>query len=133
MLTGLNHITISVSDLSKSIDFYVNILGFTIKAKWNKGAYLLLGDLWFCLSVDTVSTSNDYTHYAFSISGQLFDRFTEKLKKSEVLEWKVNKSEGKSFYFLDPDGHKLEIHDGDIESRINSCIDKPYEGMKFFD
>lgn len=63
MLTGLNHITIAVSDISKSLNFYVEILGFTLKAKWDNGAYLILGELWLCLSVDTVSISNDYIHY----------------------------------------------------------------------
>ncbi|MBT0727604.1 hypothetical protein HGT73_09435 [Rosenbergiella australiborealis] len=39
MLTDLNHITLAVGDLSKSIDFYVNTLGFTRKARWSQGAY----------------------------------------------------------------------------------------------
>jgi len=67
MLTGLNHITLAVSDVSRSFDFYVNTLGFTPKAKWAHGAYLSLGGLWICLSVDTVVTQRDYTHYAFSL------------------------------------------------------------------
>ena len=132
MLTGLNHITIAVSDISKSLNFYVEILGFTLKAKWDNGAYLILGELWLCLSVDTVSISNDYTHYAFSIPTEKFDVFAERLKMSGVTEWKNNKSEGKSIYFFDPDSHRLEVHDGNLESRINACLSHPYEGMEFF-
>ncbi|MBT0720277.1 glutathione transferase [Tatumella sp. TA1] len=133
MLTGLNHITLAVGDLSKSIDFYVNTLGFTLKARWSQGAYLLLGELWFCLSVDTVSINSDYTHYALTISGDNFDDFTQRIKDRGTVEWKVNRSEGRSFYFLDPDGHKLEIHDGDIDSRLKLCRYHPYEGMELFE
>ena len=43
---GLNHITLSVSDLARSFDFYARVLGFAPKARWDKGAYLEAGDLW---------------------------------------------------------------------------------------
>ena len=156
MLTGLNHITLAVSNLAKSLNFYVETLGFTpkakwahgaylslgelwlclsvdkVSAKWAHGAYLSLGELWLCLSVDKVSVGDDYTHYAFSIPTEEFDVFVERLRSSGVTEWKTNKSEGKSVYFLDPDGHRLEIHDGDLESRLRACRTQPYEGMEFF-
>ncbi|HCD7552875.1 TPA: VOC family protein [Citrobacter farmeri] len=132
MLNGLNHITLAVSDVSRSFDFYVNRLGFTPKAKWAHGAYLSLGNLWLCLSEDAVACRDDYTHYAFSIHRDDFDAFVDNLRVLGVIEWKSNKSEGRSFYLLDPDGHKLEIHDGDLTSRLNACIKHPYEGMVFF-
>lgn len=132
MLTGINHITLAVSNVANSLNFYVETLGFTPKAKWAHGAYLSLGELWLCLSVDKVSVGDDYTHYAFSIPTEEFDVFVERLRASGVTEWKTNKSGGKSVYFLDPDGHRLEIHDGDLESRIRACRTQPYEGMEFF-
>ncbi|MEM6052078.1 VOC family protein [Erwinia sp. P7711] len=132
MLNGLNHITIAVSDVSRSFDFYVNKLGFIPKARWTCGAYLCLGDLWLCLSADSVAPQEDYTHYAFSIRSEDFDVFANHLKLSGITEWKINKSEGKSIYFLDPDGHKLEIHDGNLDSRLRACMKHPYEKMQFF-
>lgn len=132
MLTGLNHITLAVSNVSQSLNFYADTLGFTPKAKWDHGAYLSLGEFWLCLSADTVSVGDDYTHYAFSIPAEKFDVYVERLRSTGVTEWKINKSEGKSVYFLDPDGHRLEIHDGDLESRISTCLTQPYEGMVFF-
>ncbi|WBM72803.1 fosfomycin resistance glutathione transferase [Buttiauxella sp. WJP83] len=132
MLTGLNHLTLAVSDVARSFDFYVHQLGFTPRAKWAKGAYLSLGDLWLCLSLDTVDDKRDYTHYAFTISEPYIVSFREKLRAARIVEWKDNTSEGASLYFLDPDGHRLEVHSGGLETRLQACKEKPYEGMIFY-
>lgn len=129
MLQGINHITFAVSNLEKSLHFYEKLLGFTCHAIWNKGAYLTLGNLWFCLSLDDVKPALDYTHISFSVAPQHFLFVKEKLLAANVISWKENRSEGESFYFLDPDGHKLEIHVGDLQSRLASLKEKPYEGL----
>ncbi|AQW59445.1 fosfomycin resistance glutathione transferase [Vibrio owensii] len=131
MLTGLNHITIAVSDLERSLDFYINALGFKGHVKWKQGAYLSLGDLWLCLSVDKPDEKTDYSHIAFSISQQDFTDFSHKLIKFDIAQWKENKSEGDSLYLLDPDGHKLEIHSGDLYSRLESIKHQPYQGLEW--
>ncbi|MCW2255069.1 catechol 2,3-dioxygenase-like lactoylglutathione lyase family enzyme [Providencia alcalifaciens] len=74
----------------------------------------------------------DYTHYAFSVTEDNFSAMVEKLKQSGVKQWKDNRSEGHSFYFLDPDGHKLEIHVGSLIERLKSCQTAPYDGMVFY-
>ncbi|MEF1303915.1 fosfomycin resistance glutathione transferase [Vibrio owensii] len=131
MLTGLNHITIAVSDLERSLDFYINALGFKGHVKWRQGAYVSLGDLWLCLSVDKPDEKSDYSHIAFSISQQDFTDFSHKLIQLDIAQWKENKSEGESPYLLDPDGHKLEIHSGDLYSRLESIKHQPYEGLEW--
>jgi catechol 2,3-dioxygenase-like lactoylglutathione lyase family enzyme len=73
MLTGLNHLTLAVRDLERSLVFYRNTLG------------------------------------------------------------NLNRSEGDSLYFLDPDGHQLEAHVGGLASRLAACREAPYDGMVFFD
>lgn len=134
MLMGLNHLTIAVRDLSRSLHFYSEILGFRRVATWEAGAYLQLGSLWLCLSVDeAANAATGYTHYAFSIRESDFQAFKVRLQASVVREWKQNSSEGDSLYFLDPDGHKLEAHVGDLASRLRQCRDKPYRNMVFFD
>jgi len=136
MLTGLNHLTLAVNDLQRSLAFYCDVLQLRVEATWDAGAYLSLPGLWLCLSLDPLRSSQpcaDYTHYAFSLDAADFLTFVTKLKAAKVREWRDNRSEGASFYFLDPDGHKLEAHVGDLASRLAACRQKPYAGMRFYD
>lgn len=138
MLKGLNHLTLAVSDIASSIGFYHHLLGLPLHARWDNGAYLRCGDLWLCLSLDAqrryiAPQESDYTHYAFSIDENDFAAFVARLTQAGVTSWKENRSEGESFYFLDPDGHKLEAHVGSLAQRLAACRAKPYKGMVFFD
>lgn len=136
MLTGFNHLTLSCRNLEKSIPFYRDLLGLKLNAVWDNGAYLSLPGLWLCLSKEAVKPAEphpEYTHYAFSISSADLPAFRETLHAAGVIEWKENRSEGDSCYFLDPDGHKLEAHDGDLQHRLAACKRQPYQGMTIFD
>lgn len=136
MLTGLNHLTLAVTDLNRSVAFYRDLLQLQLSATWDIGAYLSLPGLWLCLSLDPLHESTpaaDYTHYAFSLEAVDFLPFVERLRSANVREWRDNRSEGASFYFLDPDGHKLEAHVGSLASRLAACRQRPYARMKFFD
>jgi catechol 2,3-dioxygenase-like lactoylglutathione lyase family enzyme/uncharacterized SAM-binding protein YcdF (DUF218 family) len=136
MLTGLNHLTLAVRDLECSLRFYRQLLGFELHARWDAGAYLSVGGLWLCLSLDPHKSEGPapgYTHYAFSIAQENFATFLQRLRDHGVIEWRQNRSEGDSLYFLDPDGHKLEAHVGDLASRLARCRAQPYAGMRFFD
>ena len=132
MLKGLNHITIAVSDISESFNFYVSILGIKPEVRWESGAYLSVGDLWICLSVDKVSPAQDYSHISFSVTQLDFNSYSSRLLTAGVKTWKENSSEGESLYILDPDGHKLEIHAGSLTSRLDALKTKPYRGLKWY-
>lgn len=135
MLSGLNHLTLAVTDLQRSIRFYHERLQFRLEATWDDGAYLSLPGLWLCLSRDPLRhpvAAADYTHYAWSVEAHDFAGAVARLRDAGVEEWRDNRSEGASFYFLDPDGHKLELHVGDLASRLQACRAKPYAGMRFY-
>lgn len=125
MITGLNHITLAVRDIEKSFTFYRDILGFMPLCKWEGSAYFLIGDphlhsaVWFCLDRDRDREATQCsTHYAFSVSLEDFKIFSERIINSGAKIYKMNTSPGTSLYFLDPDGHKLEIHTGDWQTRM---------------
>jgi catechol 2,3-dioxygenase-like lactoylglutathione lyase family enzyme len=136
MLTGLNHLTLSVAELDGSLRFYTELLGAKPRARWATGAYLELGALWLCLSWHPERAAapmpGDYSHYAFSVGAADFAPLRARLEAAEVFIWQDNHSEGESFYFLDPNGHRLEIHVGDLASRLAHCRASPYAGMQFF-
>ncbi|MBF4177401.1 FosA family fosfomycin resistance glutathione transferase [Lelliottia nimipressuralis] len=137
MLQSLNHLTLAVSNLQTSVAFWRDLLGLSLHAQWDTGAYLTCGELWLCLSFDETRdyvppNESDYTHYAFSVAPADFESFSHRLEQAGVTVWKSNKSEGASFYFLDPDGHKLELHAGDLAARLAACREKPYAGMQFY-
>ncbi|MDT3665214.1 FosA family fosfomycin resistance glutathione transferase [Cronobacter dublinensis] len=135
MLNGLNHLTLAVRDVARSVAFYHTLLGLRRHAVWDDGAYLSCGDLWLCLSRDDGAGAPpaDYTHYAFTVSEADFPRRVETLTRAGVQTWKTNRSEGDSWYFLDPDGHQLELHVGSLATRLAACRARPYRGMTFFE
>lgn len=117
MLTGFNHLTLAVTDVPRSVSFYHDLLRLQLDATWDNGAYLSLPGLWLCLSLDPMRSTTaavDYTHYAFTVDAADFTALVGRLRAAGVPEWRDNRSEGASFYFLDPDGHKLEVHVGDL-------------------
>jgi glutathione S-transferase fosA5 len=130
MITAMNHITLGVVDIEKSFAFYRDVLELKPLVKWDKGAYFLVGfsdparqesSFWFCLNVDEKRLPNPcYTHYAFSVLEKDFDNITKKIQQAGASVFKENTSPGKSLYFLDPDGHKLEIHIGSYIDRVNT-------------
>jgi catechol 2,3-dioxygenase-like lactoylglutathione lyase family enzyme len=130
-ITGVNHITLAVSHLERSFRFYTDLLELTPHVRWDAGAYLTSGDLWICLSCDNSEPARDYTHIAFNVGQSSFDQVAHRLRNAAVIEWKDNHSEGQSIYFLDPDGHKLEVHSGTLQDRLQSLQHSPYAGLQW--
>lgn len=121
MISGINHITFAVSDLDRSLRFYRDILKCTEVHTWAGGAYLDAGGVWLCLSLDAGAAGNtDYTHIAFDVAPEDFAELSARIIESGAQLWKTNRSEGDSLYFCCPDGHRLEIHVGDLQSRLGA-------------
>jgi len=132
---GLNHLTLAVGDLDRSVQFYCGLLGFRLRARGPAGAYLEAGALWLCLAVDETATGerrSDYGHIAFDVGRDDFALLSERVSANADI-WKENKSEGHSLYVLDPDGHKLELHVGSLESRLRHYREHPFPGLQVFD
>lgn len=135
MISGLNHTTLSVRDLERSFRFYTEVVGLKPVARWYKGAYLLAGEAWVCISLDSETRSGplaEYSHIAFSVEQARFNDLVESLVSAGIVSWQENHSHGESFYFLDPDGHKLEIHTSDLAARLASLRLKPPKDLILF-
>ena len=133
-VAGLNHLTLGVSDVSRSIAFYRDGLGLRLRACWPEGAYLEAGTLWLCLTLDPDREAGpraDYTHVAFDVAATDFEELSGRLSDAPV--WKQNRSEGSSLYCLDPDGHKIELHVGTLASRLDHYRNRPTQDRRIFD
>jgi catechol 2,3-dioxygenase-like lactoylglutathione lyase family enzyme len=119
-ITGLNHLTLAVSNIERSVAFYSELLGFSVRMHGPSSAYLEAGTPWLALVLDPDvrrGPLSEYSHVAFSVAPAELSLLADKLTIVGVASWqKADRSD--SFYFLDPDGHKLELHSGDIHSRL---------------
>lgn len=135
VIRGLNHLTLAVSDLEASFAFYTRALGLSPVARWETGAYLRAGEDWITLIEDPAAREAprpDYTHAAFTVAPAEFERASRRVLDSGVSLWQENHTEGASLYFLDPDGHRLELHASDLAARLAADREDPPPGMRFY-
>jgi catechol 2,3-dioxygenase-like lactoylglutathione lyase family enzyme len=135
MITGLNHLTLAVSDLDRSVRFYSELLGFSIRMRGESSAYLEAGTLWLALVLDSAVRRGplpEYSHAAFSIAATALPLLAERLTSAGVGCWQKS-DRPDSFYFVDPDGHKLELHSGDLCSRLAARATSREPGVALID
>jgi len=121
MITGVNHVTLAVRSLDRSLAFYVGLLGLRRRARSHKTAHLQAGEMWIALVEDAATRSGplpEYTHLAFTVSTDALAAMRDRLIEAGVGQWQENATEGASLYIVDPDGHKLELHASDLEARL---------------
>lgn len=135
LVSGLNHITLSVNDLSESFEFYTKVLGLKpLALRKEKSAYLLAGNNWVALvkAKETLLNSASYAHIAFSVTSEDFKILSQRIHSFGAEVWQENTSPGESLYFLDPSGNKLEIHVGDWKTRIQWLKENPSDDVEMF-
>ncbi|MFG6496614.1 VOC family protein [Fictibacillus sp. UD] len=124
---GINHITLRVSDLPKSVEFYRDILGAKNIHKGNTDVYLDFCGTWLCLlEIKNAKPMNkDQTgvdHVAFSIKEEKFPRAVKQLKENKVhiTRGPLERGGGMTVSFTDPDGNELELFTGSLYERMKS-------------
>ncbi len=113
----LNHTIIPSFDRVESAQFYARIFGFEFVKEWGPFAVVRVNKT---LLLDFQNKKQfSSLHYAFKVDDQQFDEILQRIKAeniafgsgpSSVSNGKINNDYGgRGAYFLDPNGHILEI------------------------
>lgn len=128
-VTGFNHVTIRVSNLQRSLNFYRGILGMELVHQGRRDVYLEWGTAWICLleregeRMDA-SAGPGVDHVAFTIADEHFDDAVERLREYQVrmIRGPMERGGGRVINFLDPDGTQLELYTGNLEGRMKNWV-----------
>jgi catechol 2,3-dioxygenase-like lactoylglutathione lyase family enzyme len=104
-------------------------------ARWDRGAYLLAGSTWIALNTDPAEGAmrlGDDSHIAFSVEFDELGPLSQRIVAAGPTIWRRSTNDH-SFYFTDPDGHKLELHGSDLDQRLAEYSVSPPEGFVRFD
>ena len=119
-LEGIDHVALSVRDIERSADWYIDVLGFErrYEGMWNSvPTFIGKGNTaiaLFPVKSDLISTSPSrevirMLHLAFRADRKNFIAAQEELKRRGIKFEFQNHEISHSIYFRDPDGHELEI------------------------
>ena len=128
-LEGIDHVALSVRDVERSAQWYVDILGFERRYEdiWG-GIPVFIGKGTTAIALfppraETRSTSRAeirMLHLAFRADRKNFLAAREDLKRRGIKFEFHDHEISHSIYFHDPDGHELEITTYELEGRAPS-------------
>ncbi|MPZ15291.1 MAG: hypothetical protein GEU73_12850 [Chloroflexi bacterium] len=123
---GLIHFSIPVNDLEESLRFYTEVLGMQFRGNVGANGRCVVVDNVNIILVgrqearpvdEPLAHNGSLCHQAFQVSSADFDRALESFKQHGIqvdseVEWRRSGTfNGRSLYFFDPSGNRLEIND----------------------
>ncbi len=126
-IKGLSHITFVCKDLEKTAHLFKHVFGaeeiysssdktFSIA----KERFLNVAGIWIAI-MEGESIEKTYNHIAFQVASEDLSAFEERvisLGLTILPGRKRDSAEGDSLYFYDYDNHLLELHTGDLDTRL---------------
>ncbi|UYG06535.1 VOC family protein [Halomonas sp. M4R1S46] len=121
MLSGLDHLVITVTDISRAVDFYTRVLGLDVRYRDQERVDLMLGDMalrlhWTATDIQPRAATPTPGSLDLCLRSQLpldeFRRHLEALSVEVELGPVIRQGangELESLYLRDPDGNLLEI------------------------
>ncbi|HEY3115113.1 MAG TPA: VOC family protein [Chloroflexota bacterium] len=124
-VAGLVHFSLPVNDVEESLRFYTEVLGMKYRGPVGReGRCVMAGDVNIILVgrehprpfEEPMEHNGSLCHQAFQVSSADFDLATEGLAeqgiKVDEVEWRRKGTfTGRSLYFYDPSGNRLELND----------------------
>lgn len=102
----INHVSLQVSDLNKSSDFYRKVLGVTVNVRDGSNQAMIGRDF---LVLRKGSPAGKIDHIAIGINNFDKNSVTADLKSRGVTPKEDTGGSGVGFHILDPDGFPLQL------------------------
>lgn len=103
-LIGLNHIAIEVGDIGEALDFYGSLFEFSLRNRFERMAWIDLGDQFIALSVNPAPAPDDDRHFGLVVDSKEQTRRAMEAAGVQALP-------GRGLRFRDPWGNQVEIVD----------------------
>lgn len=103
-LIGLNHIAIEVGDIGEALDFYGSLFEFSLRNRFERMAWIDLGDQFIALSMNPAPAPDDDRHFGLVVDSKEQTRRAMEAAGVQALP-------GRGLRFRDPWGNQVEIVD----------------------
>ncbi len=109
---GINHVSIFVSDMNRSVEFYQRVFQMPVKSLQQGGTNLAAGSGNQFLGIYQVGQTPRIDHVCLSVRDFNADAVMETLRESGVETGRVRmRGEVPEVYFTDPDGLSVQVQD----------------------
>jgi catechol 2,3-dioxygenase-like lactoylglutathione lyase family enzyme len=110
--TGIDHVVLWVSDLTRSKRFYIDLLGMTVHQESDWQSFLWCGAQQVALFQQRegtpVKTGAELNHMALRMEPASYEAVKARLA-GEGIEVTGRAGDPTCIYFSDPDGHRLQL------------------------
>jgi catechol 2,3-dioxygenase-like lactoylglutathione lyase family enzyme len=110
--TGIDHLVLHVSDVSRAKKFYIDVLGMSVYRENDRQVFLHAGRQGVALfkkeGDSPLTTGNDLNHLALNVASGTYEALKADLEKHGVAVT-GRRGDDRCIYFSDPDGHRLQL------------------------
>jgi catechol 2,3-dioxygenase-like lactoylglutathione lyase family enzyme len=123
---SLNHVSLIVSDLERSVTFYQRLFGMPVKSVQDGGVNLAVGDAFLGIYQGSASAMPQINHFCFGLQDFDPERTVAALAESGVPGQSRVRDGVPQVYCADPDGLRVQLQDlsfcGGLGPLGNECL-----------
>lgn len=121
----LNHVSLVVSDLDRSVAFYQRIFGLPIRSTQTGGVNLAVGDAFVGIYQGGPNATPRIDHFCFGFASFDPERTVRALESAGVAAESRDRDGVRQVYCRDPDGLRIQLQDesfcGGLGALGNEC------------
>jgi catechol 2,3-dioxygenase-like lactoylglutathione lyase family enzyme len=125
-VTSMNHVTVFVPNVQKSVEFYQGLFGMPILTKQDAGINLSTGSGFYGIyPAPATATGGSINHVCFGMDNFDADAVLKQLTERGIKGNIRLRGDTKELYFTDPDGIRVQLQDGKYIGGSGVLGDKP--------